>query len=338
MDQDFLNQLEDQFSNVGLSECWKRDVAGRVLWFSPIPGDGQAKVNDTLASADLGVNVIFETKRLSLAHAIVGIDDVDLRKWRFSGPVFPVHDARLGKEVKVDLANYVRIKMGTWGAEFIDRAFEVFADLMESHKKDSLKNVRFENAKDPIEELAELEARAGELRTQLGMPLLTEIREEAVEEADRRDAPSEEPEEAPRQRASERSRPSQPDAPPTVDFDPFAPVQARPEPHPAQPVAPAQTVQDVRVPEPVVTVPIPVPARAPAVVPHSAARHVSKEFGSKAVPAVGKEGSSPERPFQGTPSVQSDILEEPAVRTTVPLPVLDKVPGGINPRFARTTR
>jgi len=344
MDVDFLKQLDEQISNVGTSECWKREIAGRVIWFSPIPGDSQAKVNDTLANADLGANTIFETKRITIAHAIVGIDSLDLRPWRFAGSVFPISDPRLGKEVKVDLAGYIKAKMSTWGGEFIDRAFEVFVDLMESHKKDSLKNVTFENAKDPLTELAEIEARAAELRQQLGMPNLIEAPASGDEDSLGEKLESDKTP----VRSSPKEASSIPDPPiPDVEFNPFATVAKDPLPQPKiQHTQSQEAVQNYSPPPistpsptPTITVPVPVPppaARAPATVPYTRTRQPSKAYSQ--VPAVGREGSTPDRPFQATPSVPSEVIEAPASKVVVPPPTVDKAVGNVNPRFSRPTR
>jgi hypothetical protein len=134
------------------------------------------------------------------------------------------------------LHKYLSHKMEEWGIEWVDSAFEVFADIMETLKKENLKEVKFDNARSKQEELAELEEKVNDLRTELKMPRLVEEKPE--------------PEEAEAKGAA--TAPAIPPAIPPSDelarpFNPFQKIPAAAEPS-----------------VPVTTVPIPVPSN-PAV-------------------------------------------------------------------------
>jgi hypothetical protein len=237
---DFLAELERNISNIGSSKCWKREVGDVVLWYSPITLHGQEKVNELLSNADgLGMNIINETKRITLSFSIVGINDIDLRDFRDNVPRFPI--TKDGKHTKVTLDRYIYQKMISWSSQFVDDAFSVLADLVETDQKSNLKNIKFENAKDPKTELRELEARVSELRSSLDMPRL-------VEEVLKPDPTPQEPEDSENEPKNVMS----------VDFDPFSrlmpqkatePVETpvsvvAPAPSPANPPPLDRTVRD----------------------------------------------------------------------------------------------
>lgn len=182
MDADFLKELDDKFSNVGREQLWKKKIGEHIIWFSPPSQDDQMKINEIMSSDDLGVHLLSEVKKQTLALSIVGIDDLDLTKTRVIGPV--PHPKKPGESVNLPLDKFIYVKISQWGAQFVDDAFRVFADLMETHEKENLKNIKFENLKDPAVELAEAEARVDELRSQLGidMPTEAEIARAAAEE------------------------------------------------------------------------------------------------------------------------------------------------------------
>jgi len=174
---DFFSELERNLTNVGSSKYWKKEVGDIVIWLSPITTFGQEKVNDLLVNTDsLGLNIINETKRVSLSFSIVGINDIDLREFRDTVPRFPVQ-GRDGKATKVSLDKFIYHKMNSWSAQYIDDLFSVLTDCLESEQKENLKNIKFENAKDPVEELKELEEKAAEIRSNLGMPKMVEYKE-----------------------------------------------------------------------------------------------------------------------------------------------------------------
>lgn len=316
MDDAFLQELDAHISNVGVEEVWEREIAGRKVLFSPVPFTGQAKVTEALNNPDLKANVFAETKRITLAWAIVGIDGMDLRDYRDGREVFPLLDPRLGKKVKVSLSSYVYAKIQTWNAEFIDAAFDVFADLMQTWRRVALQNVKLENLKDPERELAELETRAAELRDQLGLRPMVEADYVPPRQADEDVEPGVPPGPPPPRRAPARRAPEPEKADPAeASFDPFEPVAA---PQPPAPV--------VLQPAPPVPVPV-VPRHA------SAAERAAELAGSDADLPLG----TPERPHQAIPSVQSDVIEGP---TGVPASgpnsrlLIDKpTQQSLNPRF-----
>lgn len=183
MDLDFISELEEAISNVGTDTIWKREIGGVLIWISPISLSAQEKVSERVSKLE-DVIVISESKRLTLSHSIVGIKEFDLSQYRNAGPLFPIRDKE-GKVIKVTLDRYVYEKLGQWGAEFLDNLFSVYADLMESFGKENLKDIKFENAKSPHEELAELESRVHEMRDQLGMlPLVEKVDVEDIAEED----------------------------------------------------------------------------------------------------------------------------------------------------------
>jgi hypothetical protein len=175
MSEDFFKQLDEALSNVGADQYWERIIGGRKVWLSSVPFKSQHKINEILTNESLGTNVIGEVKRMTMSYAIVGFDDFDLRQYRNETPVFPIFDPRERKQVKVSLNKYLYHKINEWGTEWVDSAFEVFADIMDTVKKDNLKEVKFENAKDKREELAEFEEKVKDLRNELGLPPLVEF-------------------------------------------------------------------------------------------------------------------------------------------------------------------
>lgn len=209
---DFIRDLEAAITNVGSDVSWERKVGSVSLVFSPLTVLAQERVTEQITKMD-GPTIIAESKRATLAHAIVGIGGIDLRGHR--GSVSFPGKSRDGKSVNVSLDKYVYEKIGSWGAQFVDDVFEVYSDLMESYQKANLKDVKFENAKNPYDELVDLEMRVHELRGQLGKPHLVEAgsAEAAGTEDDEEPAPA---------------------APVREEFSPFAKVpEARPAPAPS---------------------------------------------------------------------------------------------------------
>ena len=186
MDDNFFKQLDEALTNVGSDKYWERKVGGHVVWLSPVPFKSQQKINELL-NQDLGTNVIGEVKRMTMSYAIVGFDGFDLRPYRNDTPQFQMFDSHEKKQVKVVLHKYLSYKMEEWGIEWVDSVFNVFADIMESIKKENLKEVTFENARNKREELAELEEKTRDLRSELGMPQLVE---EKPEDKDKTSAPA----------------------------------------------------------------------------------------------------------------------------------------------------
>lgn len=331
MEPSFLAELEAAVTNVGTDVVWKRQVADRIVWLSPLSYTDQLKVQDTLVNEDLGSNAVQEAKRLTLSHAIVGFDALDLRPHR--GSMFPGTD-KAGKRLQVTMDKYVYQKIQGWSSDFVDLVFEVFADQMESFKNDLRKDVKFENAKDPYVELAELEERARVLRTELGLPQLAgsqpasdvvDPKADAETEAAETDASSE----------SEGDPPGEPEA-----FNPFRTI-ARPEPK-APPKAPAPTVEQAdellrslespngtappAVPPPSAAVPVPIPGTRAAT---AAARAAELQALEQNFPL-----GTPQNPYRAMDSIADEPLDAPAARNHVAPPVIDRVgQQSRNPRF-----
>jgi hypothetical protein len=311
MDQEFLQQLEKALSYVGTDKVWSRIVGGRELQFSPIPVPGQEKVNETLANPGLGPNTILESKRITLSYGIIGIDKINLAEYRDAGPIFP-SVGRDGKPIKVTLDRYIYDKIKTWGGQFVDDVFQVYADLLESHQKENLKEIKFENAKDPEVELLELEARVSELRKMLGKPQLVDAVQQTKPEETETEETTTEPE----------------------GFDPFAkvpdgdtgegasePPPARSAPLPAAPLPGAAPVSSVAFREPSE---VSRPAR-----PILAAEELDLPKSSDTSP------TSPHIPRQ----VEGDVIEERKERKPFTPPPIDKIsPVSVNPRFSPTRR
>lgn len=175
MDENFFKQLDEALTNVGSDKYWERTIGGHVVWLSPVPFKSQHKINELLTNNEIGTNVIGEVKRMTMSYAIVGFDGFDLRPYRNETPQFPAFDPREKKQLKVALHKYLSYKMDEWGTEWVDSAFDVFADIMETIRKDNLKEVKFENARSRQEELAELEEKVRDLRNELEMPPLVEL-------------------------------------------------------------------------------------------------------------------------------------------------------------------
>jgi len=171
MDKDFLSELDKTISNIGTDKTWERTIGGIRVLFSPISYEAQLKINETIQNSDLGSAILAESKRVTLSYAIVGIGEHDFHEYRDTPPQFPVRD-RSGNTKKVSLNDYLYSKMGKWDTQFLDDCFSVFADLMNSHVKENLKDIKFENLKDPLDEMNDLVIRVAEIREQLGLPHL----------------------------------------------------------------------------------------------------------------------------------------------------------------------
>ncbi len=300
MDVDFLQELDQAISNVGIDIIWKRTIRGVTVWLSPISMTNQQKVTETMGKDELGINVVNESKRVTLSHAIVGINEHDLSTYRDSGPVFQI-PGKDGKSVKVDLGKYVYHKIGGWGAQFIDDIFTVYADLMETLQKENLKDIKFENTKDPKQELLEYMIKVVELRGQLGMPALIDPLDKP--DADKEELESEiKPEPAPMPKVKQVSRAVE------EAFNPFKKVTQEDIPDPA---------------------PRKIQLQAPPEVIHKSNIIAEVEQTS---PFTSSGITKQAQPLQST-----DILEEPSQAPRNPEPVqIDRPVGGINPRFKPT--
>jgi hypothetical protein len=317
---EFLEELEKSITNAGSNKVWKRTIGEYELWFTPLTLPAQEKVNESLSRGELGANVITESKRVSLSHAIVGINGFDLQEYRSGVAVFPITNKE-GKKVKVTLDKYLYEKMGTWGGQFVDDVFSVYADLIESHQKENLKDVRFENSKDPKLELLELEARASELRSQMNMPAMVE----AGSLASKTTKEDDDIEELPTVKEID------PDVGP--DFDPFTKVKDDGVPEYVE--AAEKNFDDLR-------------GRARA--GHAKAEALkTPEVVKKNLEPLPRTPMPEDELFNGNPVAKEnqvqlppvrpdDILEKPADKTPVAPPVIDRPPTNINPRFSRPVR
>lgn len=336
MDADFFKELEESISNAGTDEVWERTIGGRRILLSPISFVGQGKVQEALSNKDFGSNIIGESKRITLSHAIVGMDKFDLSKHRIAGPVFGPVQMPGGKSLKVDLPTYIYLKMANWGSQFVDDIFNVFADLMETHAKENVKEVKFENAKNPVDELGDLMVRVTELRVQLGMSPLVEGK--SVEENEVEDFNEEQAERA---RESEEAAERQKKESSAESFDPFRTMQVDDMPprgsNPRQPVIPPPPVRSpITSPPPpeavdayVPRTPDPVPVTTvPVVIPQNMRRthQVAEAEGHTPV-------STPQSPFVASPSISHEVIEAPAARSQASPPVIDPKAFGRNPRF-----
>lgn len=324
MDEDILSELDRQLENISLEKYWVRTVGGVELWLSSIDYTQSNKVKKVMET-EFGLE---EAKRVTISASIIGINGTDLRPLRTAGKTLKVA-GKDGKKEFVDLSEYIYRRVASWDVEFVEVVFDVYADLMESHKKDLSKDIVFENAKTPEAELEALEERAAALRERLGKPPLIEaVRLDA--ETSEEEAVSEE------QHEGSDEEETLPDAQPSAgpedvtfqgaeeDFDPFEAVknmsqrvQARPDPVPSA-IVPAPSA-----PPPV---PVPVPGSRPSAIEEAMARR--KGVSSAAAPPI-------IRPHAAQPSVPSEVLEKGAARVTVDPPGLNPNPGSQskNPRF-----
>ena len=317
---DFIEELERAMTGTGSDKVWKRTVGGVEIWFSPITVPAQEKVQLTLQRTDLGPNLVLESKRTTLAHAIVGINGVDLTPYRAGAAVFPITNKE-GKRIKVRLEEYIHWKMATWGGQFVDDVFSVFSDLIDTHQTENLKEVKFENAKDPRVELLELEARAAELRDQLGMPSMVEAGSSAAgAPVDR--VESIEPNRAPDDETEALAKDSV-----DPDFDPFKPVRRDPVPqHVADAEANMEAIRRSRSHgRTVPTAPAPAPAQRDPVPEDEIFPDVPTALAEP--PSVIMAPVSP-----------GEVLDRQADRVHVPPPPIDRLPVNANPRFARPRR
>jgi len=301
--EDFILELENNLSNVGAKKLWKRQVGATLLWLAPITLSGQERVNEVLSNSDsLGMNVVNETKRVTLAYAMVGINDLDLREYRDSTPRFP-HKGKDGKTFKVSLDKYLYFKMQDWSSQFIDDAFSIYADLLETDQKENLKGIKFENALSPTDELLELERRSSEIRQQLNMPLLVEPPNLEAKEYKLTD-----------QKAAILK---ETDSKPVVelDFDPFARVVsnlASPAEEKADTAVKAEGAPDMSVTS---------PAQNFTATP-------------KGAPMIDVELISP---FASQSNTNSDVIDKPSEKLTS-APIIDPQVINVNPRFSPPLR
>lgn len=188
MDDHSFEELDKIVSNIGREKRWTKKIGGRSIVFSPINTVIQTKMDQILGSKEAGPDFLTQTKIIALSGAIVAIDNANFEKYIDAGPVFGITIS--GKKTFVDLPTYLRNKMANWSSQWIDDAFSVYADCMETYQKENLNDIEFENKKDPIEEHAELMVRITQLRKQLGLPDLVEsatIEEDTMDSVENRE-------------------------------------------------------------------------------------------------------------------------------------------------------
>ena len=315
MELDFIAELDATISNVGTEKVWKRKVGSLEIWLSPISVVGQEKVSYSINKAEPGSNVIGESKRVILSNSIVGINKTDLTEYRISGaPIFPSKN-RDGKTVKVPLEKYLYDKIAQWGHQYLDDVFAVYADLMETHQQENLKEITFENAKDPHLELKELEERVSNLRSQLGMPQLVE-----ATDADQ-DLTPEQIAEALKDEGKTEKEISE-------DFDPFRSIPTRPQSVPVTSQTSEVITPTVARPTPPSPPPQPIMSM-PAVLPANLRRPMPDGQSAKE--------SSPDNPHVATPSVMNEVIEKQSEKVLT-RPKIDQNQGSVNPRFKQPGR
>jgi len=327
MELDFIAELEKTITNAGSEVIWKRKIGGIEFWFSPITIVAREVINETFSKVNQGINIIGESKRLTLSYAIVGVNGIDFSQYRHGAAVFPILD-REKKKVNVTLDKYLYEKMRYWGDQFLDDVFSVYGDLLETHAKENVKEVKFEN-KDPAIELEELQKRANSLRASLGLPKLVEEKPGEVSPEDREDL-----------EASDQDVERGPDDP--SDFNPFKAVPKQEPPPPPIDIQPPQSQQQpppqppqqpavMTIPAPVVRPKQPVPS-APVVKPLTAA-----ELEESATQHQAAFAQSPSGPVihRAQPSVPTDVIEEPMAQRNKGAgpPLIDRPPVNRNPRF-----
>jgi len=342
-DDDIIAEIDRELSNVNLDKCWKKQIGDLNLWFSTVSYEHSNLAKKSLKE-EFGLE---ETKRVTLSAAIVGFGETDLREYRITGKKFKVK-GKDGKQVFLSLQEFIYSRIANWDAEFVDLAYDVFADLMASHNKDLSKNIVFENARTPLEELEELEERAADMRRTLGLPPLVEAQRlaDAVEEASQEAPPEEEPvrDEAPAPSAADVDYEGAEE-----DFDPFQavkrgaarvarpaePAASDPDPEPVRP--PREDVSamsdDEELPFPKAGASVPVPTPPPAEPRTPSAIESAMAARSRSTPLA------PGVPTHvAQPSVPSEVIEKPAAVQVVQPPRFDPKASAQsrNPRFRRT--
>lgn len=314
MEPDFLDALEQDISNLGSNKLFKRTIGGKEIWFSPPTLVGQGKVAETIANSALGASLVIESKRQTLAHSIVGIGKNDLRPYRHGAAIFP-SVGRDGKPVKVALERYIYEKLVSWGHEFIENTFDVYADVMETHKRENLAEVKFENLKSPMEELAELMLRVGELRQELGLRPLVEQGE---------DAQSEDP---------TLTDGAQVAAPKDVKaFDPFEISEPGQEEEIFMPEAPPPQAAPKYVPKAAPHIPVQAPPVGPAAETSEQKFQLEQEAAFELEGAFIRAQQGPVA--QPAPADRPDVVESRASVAPVQPPQIDRIVVPRNPRFS----
>lgn len=321
-DLDFLNELDEKVSNINLDIYWDRVIGGHKVRLSPIDFTHQTKVKAVLQKNNEENNVLDEIKKITLSGALTGFDGLDFQDKRQLGKVFKVKGTNGRKDEFVDFSELLCRKLAHWDAEFIDLVFEVFTDLMETHRKEMSKDVIFENSKSPREELEELEMKVSELRIRLKLPPLVEAKKLTEDETSENSEPEES---SPEESLPEESSPEE-------EFDPFErKVSVKPE-------SVSPKLEEPEIAETFSAPPLQsAPEREPSAIEKALLKRGNSPNISLAVPVVMPSGSRIIA-HQAQPSVESDVVEMPAQRKVVDPPVIDPQVNrqNVNPRFKRS--
>ncbi len=322
MERDILAELDEQLTDVNLEKYWVKKVGDYELWLTVVDYENSNRVKKAM-EGEFGFE---EAKRRTLSAAIVGVNGVDFRPLRRAGKTLKVKGKVAGKDELVDLPEYVYRKIASWDVEFVEVVFDVYTDIMESHKKALLKDLVFENARTDEEELEFLEEKVAALRQKLDMPPLVaaariDLRDDAPEEEQEEDAPEEE-------EPSEEEQDVPPSPPGTSfvgdenAFDPFSAV-----PLAAQSSAPSP-----------LAVPIPSAESAMPTTPSAIERAMANRRGS--LPIQPQVSAVPAQPFVAQPSVPEEVIEKSSARVLVAPPNINPSVSqqNQNPRFRRATR
>lgn len=341
LDEDVIADLDRQLSNVNSEKYWPRKIGDLDIWFSTVSFEHSNLAKKSLQQEEFGLE---ETKRVTLSAAIVGVNGLDLRQARIQDKPIKIKGPD-GKYQFLSLQEFIYRRIAKWDAEFVELAYEVFADIMASHNRDMAKDLVFENARTPLEELEELEEKVANARQKLGLPPLVEaqrIADQAPEAAPAEAAPAEgdlevEPEEEP----VRAPPPADVDFEgPEDDFDPFKAVKAPqrgPSAEPAQARPPRADVSVLEEDD----LPLPPRRSAPAVPVPDPPSAEPKTPSAIELALEQRRNSSPLAKGVGAhvaqPSVPSEVIEKPAVRSQVLPPSLDPKAASQspNPRFRR---
>lgn len=257
---DFLESIDKAFTSIGMEKRWVRVIAGRKFIFGPISYTGSHRWKDTILQSIESANTVLDSRRIMLSEAIMGVDDID-----FSGidPSEKKFQVRVdGKVRAMNIREYLAHKMLDWDSQLIEDMFNVYADITQSMSSDNLKEVVFENVRDPRAMLVDLTSQVNELRAELNLEPLIDPSDVKVETH-------------PHQSIQEE------DTPPTVDIPdrverytpvpsvlhpqksavpadvPSAPTTPEPKTHPSKPYVPSSVADiikglDAEVPDKVV--------------------------------------------------------------------------------------
>ena len=317
-DLDFLDELDKKVSNINLDIFWDKIIGGHKVRLSPIDFTHQMKVKAVLQNNNDEVNnVLDEIKRITISGALTGFDGLDFQNKRQLGKTFKIKGTNGKKDELVDFSELLYRKLAHWDAEFIDLVFEVFTDLMETHRKEMSKDVVFENSKSPREELEELEMKVSELRMRLKLPPLVEAKKLTEDEVPENSEPEESSEESP---------------PDEEEFNPFEKKVS---------VEPESINTGLEESSVVETPPVSQSTQGSDKELSPIERALQKRVGgppvSLTVPVVVPPGSRI-LAHQAQPSVESDVVEAPAQRKVVDPPIIDPRVDrqNVNPRFKRS--